>query len=130
MFLIDNILLSPLHGVLWVAREIDKVAQEEQANESASIKADLSGLYLLLEKTQISEEEFDAREKLLLDRLDAIAERLAGEEVGDETEEEDEEKDEGYEAQVIDQLVESEPQGEGYRDEYKKTEKVFAGVGG
>ena len=128
MFLLDNILLSPLHGVLWVAREIDKVAQEEQANESASIKADLSGLYLLLEKNQISEEEFDAREKMLLDRLDAIAERLAGEEVGGETE--DEEQKEGYEVQVIEQVVESQAQGEVKRGGHKNTEKELVGVGG
>jgi hypothetical protein len=106
MFLLDNILLSPLHGVLWVARELDKVAQEELANESGTIRADLSGLYLLLEKGQITEEEFDAREKVLLDRLDAISERLVAEE--------------------------GEAQGEGDREGYKKveSEKALEGVGG
>ena len=114
MFLLDNILLSPLHGVLWVAREMDKVAQEELANESGTIKADLSGLYLLLEKGQITEEEFDAREKMLLDRLDAISERL----VAEEEEEEEKEKDE--------------EQGEGGQEEHKKEEsgKQLVGVGG
>lgn len=73
MFLLDDILLSPLHGVLWVAREVDKAAQEELANESGTIKADLSELYLMLETGRITEEEFDAREKMLLDRLDAIS---------------------------------------------------------
>ncbi len=114
MFLLDNILLSPLHGVLWVAREMDKVAQEELANESGTIKADLSGLYLLLEKGQITEEEFDACEKMLLDRLDAISERL----VAEEEEEEEKEKDE--------------EQGEGGQEEHKKEEsgKQLVGVGG
>jgi len=119
MFLLDNILLSPLHGVLWVAREMDKVAQEELANESGTIKADLSGLYLLLEKGQITEEEFDAREKMLLDRLDAISERLvAGEEEEEEEEEKEKEKDE--------------EQGEGGQEEHKKEEsgKQLVGVGG
>ncbi len=112
MFLLDNILLSPLHGVLWVARELDKVAQEELANESGTIRADLSGLYLLLEKGQITEKEFDAREKVLLDRLDAVSERL----VADEGEEEEE----------------GESQGEGDREGYKKeeSEKELVGVGG
>ena len=92
MFLFDDILLSPLHGILWVAREVDKAAQEELANESGTIKADLSELYLMLETGRITEEEFDAREKMLLDRLDAISERLvAGEE---EEEKEDEEQGE------------------------------------
>jgi len=113
MFLLDDILLSPLRGVLWVAREVDKAAQEELANESGRIKADLSGLYLLLEKGQITEEEFDAREKMLLDRLDAISERLVA------GEEEEEEK-------------EDEEQGEGGQEEHKKEEsgKQLEGVGG
>ncbi|MCR4308485.1 MAG: gas vesicle protein GvpG [Deltaproteobacteria bacterium] len=92
MFLIDDILLSPLHGVLWVAREVDKAAQEELANESGTIKADLSELYLMLETGRITEEEFDAREKVMLDRLDAISERLVTGEV-EEQDIEDEEQD-------------------------------------
>ena len=73
MFLIDDILLSPL---LWIAREVHKAAEEELANESETIKADLSELYLMLETGRITEEEFDAREKKLLDRLDEISERV------------------------------------------------------
>lgn len=92
MFLLDDILLSPLRGVLWVAREVDKAAQEELANESGTIKADLSELYLMLETGRITEEEFDAREKVLLDRLDAISERLVTGEV-EEQDIEDEEQD-------------------------------------
>lgn len=76
MFLIDDILLSPLRGILWIAREVDKAAEEELANESETIKADLSELYLMLEAGRITEEEFDAREKKLLDRLDEISERV------------------------------------------------------
>ena len=126
MFLIDNILLSPLHGVLWVAREVDKVTQEELANESGAIRADLSGLYLMLEKGQISEEEFDAREKMLLDRLDAMSERLAADE--EEEEKEDEEQGEGYEVQA----KECEVQDEGDRGGDKKAEpeKELVGLGG
>lgn len=92
MFLLDDILLSPLRGILWVAREVDKVAQEELANEAETIKADLSELYQMLEKGRITEEEFDAREKVLLDRLDAISERLVTGEV-EEQDIEDEEQD-------------------------------------
>jgi hypothetical protein len=89
MFLIDDILLSPLRGILWIAREVDKAAQEELANESETIKADLSELYLMLETGRITEEEFDAREKKLLDRLDEISERVvAGE---DEEQDKDDE---------------------------------------
>ncbi len=75
MFLIDDILLAPARGVLWIFEEVHKAAQEEMANESESITAQLRNLYLQLETEAITEQEFDTGEKLLLDRLDAIEER-------------------------------------------------------
>jgi hypothetical protein len=72
MFLVDDILLSPVKGVLWVFREIHDAAQEELAGESEAITAALSELYMRLETGQITEEEFDDREKALLDRLDRL----------------------------------------------------------
>ena len=72
MFLVDDILLSPVKGVLWVFREIHDAAQEELAGESETITAALSELYMRLETEQITEAEFDAQEKVLLDRLDRL----------------------------------------------------------
>jgi hypothetical protein len=72
MFLIDDVLLSPMKGILWVFREIHDAAQEDQAGESDRITAQLSELYMKLETGQITEAEFDAQEKVLLDRLDRI----------------------------------------------------------
>ncbi len=72
MFLVDDILLSPVKGVLWVFREIHDAAQKEKAGESEAITAALSELYMRLETGQIAEEEFDAQEKVLLDRLDRL----------------------------------------------------------
>jgi hypothetical protein len=72
MFLIDDLLMSPVKGVLWVFREIHDAAQTELAGESEAITAALSELYMKLETGQISETEFDAREKVLLDRLDRL----------------------------------------------------------
>jgi Gas vesicle protein G len=72
MFLVDDILLSPVKGVLWVFREVHDAAQQELAGESEAITAALSELYMRLETGQITEEEFDAREKGLLDRLDRL----------------------------------------------------------
>jgi hypothetical protein len=72
MFLIDDVLLSPMKGILWVFREIHDAAQQELAGESEAITAALSELYMKLEIGQISETEFDAREKVLLDRLDRL----------------------------------------------------------
>ena len=72
MFLIDDILLAPAKGVLWVFQEIHDAAQQELAGESEAITASLSELYMRLETGQITEAEFDAQEKVLLDRLDRL----------------------------------------------------------
>ena len=72
MFLVDDILLSPAKGLLWVFREIHNAAQQELAGESETITAALSELYMRLETEQITEAEFDAQEKALLDRLDRL----------------------------------------------------------
>jgi len=72
MFLIDDILLSPLHGIFWVVRKVHEAAQQEQESEMDNITAQLTELYMRLETKQITEEEFDAQEKPLLDRLDQL----------------------------------------------------------
>ena len=72
MFLIDDILLAPAKGVLWVFQEIHDAAQQELAGESETITAALSELYMRLETEQITEAEFDAQETTLLDRLDRL----------------------------------------------------------
>jgi len=75
MLLIDDILLSPMRGIYWIFQEIYNAALEETANEADAITVELSELYMMLETGRISEQEFDTREKDLLDRLDAIREQ-------------------------------------------------------
>ena len=75
MFLIDDILLSPVHGMLWIVRKVHEAARQELESEKENITAQLTELYMRLETKQITEEEFDAREKALLDRLDQLDER-------------------------------------------------------
>ena len=72
MFLVDDLLMSPVKGILWVFQEIHDAAQQEMAGESEAITATLSELYMKLETGQITETEFDAQEKVLLDRLDRL----------------------------------------------------------
>jgi hypothetical protein len=72
MLVIDDILLSPFHGLGFIVRQIQQAAQQEQANESDNLRAELSELYMMLETHQITEEEFTAREATLLDRLDRV----------------------------------------------------------
>lgn len=89
MLIVDDILLFPGRSILWIFREVHNAAQQELASEAELIKTELRELYMMLETGRISEEEFDAREKALLDRLDQLEEEDAGSDEGDEGETED-----------------------------------------
>jgi gas vesicle protein GvpG len=75
MFLIDDLLLSPGSFLIWVMRKIHEAAQEELENDTVRITTELSELHRTLETGAITETQFDAREKELLDRLDRIREQ-------------------------------------------------------
>ncbi len=75
MVLVDDVLTLPVRGLLWIFREIHHAAQEELASEGESLTAELSSLYMMLETGKISEEEFAAQEKVLLERLERIKRR-------------------------------------------------------
>jgi len=91
MFLIDDVLLFPVRSLLWVFKEIHHAVEAEQANEADAITAKLSELYMMLETGQMTEAEFDAAEKTLLDRLDAIRE---GEDNGEKEDDGSDEEEE------------------------------------
>ncbi len=74
MLIIDKLLLSPIYGTVWVARQVHNAIEQERAAEPARITAELSELYMMLETGRITEAEFDAREKILLDQLDRLQE--------------------------------------------------------
>jgi hypothetical protein len=71
MFLIDSILLAPLRGVIWIGQKLSDMAQKELCDEG-HIKEELMRLQLQFELDEISQQEYDQKEKELLDRLDAI----------------------------------------------------------
>jgi hypothetical protein len=71
---LGGLLLAPLKGLLWAARKIHAAAEEEVKSRRARTRSDLAELYMLLETGQITEQEFDEREKQLLDRLDQLKE--------------------------------------------------------
>ena len=81
MFLLDNLLLAPFNSLLWVFKEINQVVQQETSGEAEGVTRMLSELYMRLDTGSITEEQFEAEEKRLLDRLDAIELRRGG---GDE----------------------------------------------
>ncbi|MEI6749946.1 MAG: gas vesicle protein GvpG [Bacteroidota bacterium] len=73
MFLIDDILLAPLKGVIFIAEKINEVIEKETSDEGA-IKERLMALQLKFEMDEITEEEYDEREDELLKLLGNIRE--------------------------------------------------------
>ena len=72
MLLVDDILLSPL---MFIFREIHKAVEESSAGEGEALRTELTELYMMLETHAITEEEFNLRERTLLDQLDRFESR-------------------------------------------------------
>ena len=72
MFLLDDILLFPATGIQWIAQAVNQAAQEAMAGEAEALQSELRDLYMMLETGVISENEYDKREKALLDRLENL----------------------------------------------------------
>lgn len=58
--------------VMWIFRAVHRAAKEELEHEHRNIRANLSNLYQQLERGEITEDQFDEKEKPLLDRLDEL----------------------------------------------------------
>lgn len=71
MFLIDDILLSPLKGLIWLGNKINEVAEREVSDEGR-VKEKLMELQLRFELDEIDGEEYDRQEKELLAHLESI----------------------------------------------------------
>jgi len=91
MLLVDDILFSPIKGINWIFKQIHELAEEELSGEADRIRDNLTELYMQLETGEITEEEFEAQEAILLDRLDDLDEE--DNMIGDEDEDEDEDED-------------------------------------
>jgi hypothetical protein len=74
MFLIDDILLSPLAGIRFIMNQVQKVVDSELNDESV-IKEQLLELQMRLELEEIEEEDFKVAEADLFARLRAIKSR-------------------------------------------------------
>ncbi|MDP2683046.1 MAG: gas vesicle protein GvpG [Deltaproteobacteria bacterium] len=71
-FLLDDILFSPVHGVVWLAEKIKEAAEAEKFDES-KIRESLLDLQMKLELEEITEEEYQERETELMERMEEIA---------------------------------------------------------
>ncbi|PYS71469.1 MAG: gas vesicle protein GvpG [Acidobacteria bacterium] len=74
MFIIDDILLSPVSGFKFILSQIQKMADQE-LNDDTLIKEQLLELQMRLELDEISDEEFQEREADLFARLRVIKAR-------------------------------------------------------
>lgn len=71
MFLLDDILLAPIKGLVAVCHKVHEAAQEDLENQEKAILATLAELHHELGACRIGDEEFNVRECELLDRLEA-----------------------------------------------------------
>ena len=78
MFIIDDILLSPIKGLLYIFKEIEKIAREEKEDTAEKLKKELLETQMLFETDQISEEEYSKKEKNVLERLNALQKEAKG----------------------------------------------------
>src|SRR3990170_3644068 len=110
MFLIDDILLSPVKGLMYLSKQIHKAAEEEFLNEE-NVSAELSELYMMLETGKITEEEFNNRESELLNQLEQIEEykkkhfEVVEESEDDEDSEENEESEKSEDNDALEDAI-------------------------
>lgn len=74
MFILDDLLLAPIHGIRFIANKIYEVVDQEM-NDESRIKQQLLELQMQIELEEISEQEYEEREAELFARLRDIKER-------------------------------------------------------
>ena len=74
-FLIDDILLAPIKGIVWIAEKIRDMAVEELEDTPEKLQRELLDLQMALEAEQISETEYQKKEKDILERLETLKEK-------------------------------------------------------
>lgn len=75
--MIGSLLFSPVTGLTFIMREIAHAVEDAREADRKSVMADLQELHRLIERGAITEQEFETREALLLDRLDVLSGKSA-----------------------------------------------------
>jgi len=73
VFIIDDILLSPIKLTMWLGNKLRESAYQEMTDES-KIHEELLQLQMRYEMEEISEETYEKEEARLMEQLDAIRE--------------------------------------------------------
>jgi len=71
-FLIDDILLAPLKGIVWIAEKVRDMALEELEDTPEKLQRELLDLQMRLEMEEITEQEHKKKEDEILKRLEAL----------------------------------------------------------
>ena len=71
-FLIDDILLAPIKGIVWIAEKVRDMALEELEDTPEKLQRELLDLQMALESEQITEAEYQKKEKDILERMEAL----------------------------------------------------------
>lgn len=72
MFLIDSLALAPIRAVAWIGRKVAEEADRELAARQTGITEALSRLHGQLDRGELTEAQFDERERVLLDEYDDV----------------------------------------------------------
>ena len=74
--LLTSPVLGPIKGVHWLASKVAEAAEGELLDES-KVRGELLELQMRLEMDEITEEEYDEQEGVLVEQLNAIREAKA-----------------------------------------------------
>jgi len=72
MFFVDDLVMSPFKGFLFIAREVAKAVEQEAEQERTEVMSQLAQIHSRVEKKEITDDEFDELETELLDRLEQL----------------------------------------------------------
>ena len=71
-FLIDDILLAPIKGIVWIAEKVRDMALEELEDTPEKLQRELLDLQMTFETEEISEAEYQKKEGEILKRMEAL----------------------------------------------------------
>ena len=71
-FFIDDILLAPIKGIVWIAEKVRDMALEELEDTPEKLQRELLDLQMTFETEEITEAEYQKKEKDILDRMEAL----------------------------------------------------------
>lgn len=73
MLLIDDLLLLPAKGLVGIFKKVHNLAREELEDTPEKLQAELFNLQMILEAKQITEAEYQKKEKIILEKLNQIS---------------------------------------------------------